>query len=136
MFGVLRPAVSINSILRDLYSRRARILSRVVWGISDTTTLSSPISSLIRVDFPTFGLPIRQILIVPPKRRFLASAPRELENTYSGLIKAESKFSPSKDSFSYGLGLILRKSLSHSPAENYLSTLTASIYFLNFFTTS
>ena len=101
-FGVLMPAVSISSIFRYLYSRRARMLSLVVCGVEETTTFSSPRSSLMRVDLPTFGLPIRQILMTPFNLGLRASAPRLLENAYSGLTNHSSKSYPSRASLSAG----------------------------------
>ena len=39
------------------------MLSLVVPGLSDVRTLFSPIILFINVDFPTFGLPIKEIIV-------------------------------------------------------------------------
>jgi hypothetical protein len=72
------------------------MLSLVVWGAEETTTLYSPRSSFMRVDLPTLGRPIRQILMTPLSLVLRASAPLVLEKASSGLIKNSSKFYPSK----------------------------------------
>ena len=51
------PAVSINVYRCPSLSKGMNIVSRVVPGRSTDKTLSSPKMRLIRVDFPTFGLP-------------------------------------------------------------------------------
>jgi hypothetical protein len=124
--------VSISSIFRFLYWMRERMESRVVWGTSDTIILSYPIISLIRVDFPTFGLPIKQILIIFFILMFLISAPRVLEKPSSGRTRNSSKLSSSKSSFYYGLGLIFLKSFSHSFILNSLWVLYFSISAFSF----
>ena len=124
----------MSSICLYLYYNRARMLSLVVCGVDETTTLYYPSSSLMRVDLPTLGLPMRQILMTPLNLVLRASAPRVLENAYSGLIKNSSKFYPSKASLSAGLGLILLKSLYHCPALKPFSALTFYISVRNFFT--
>ena len=111
--GVLSPAVSISYIFRSLKIIFEIIESLVVWGTSETTSLSSPKSSLIREDFPTLGLPIKQILILFFIFKFFISVPRELLKLSSGLIKKSSTFYSSKSSFISGSGLIFLKSRSH-----------------------
>ena len=61
--------------------------SRVVCGMSETTNLSYPNSSLIKEDLPTFGRPMKLILILFFILIFFISVPRVLLNPYSGLTK-------------------------------------------------
>ena len=59
---LLKPAVSINIYSSPLCTTVVSTASLVVPAISDTMSLFSPISLLIREDLPTFGLPTTAIL--------------------------------------------------------------------------
>ena len=58
-----RPAVSTRIYGLPLRSKGTSIASRVVPGISNAITRSSPINLLIRVDLPTLGRPTTAIFI-------------------------------------------------------------------------
>lgn len=66
--GFLRPAVSRISIGRFLKRISTRLISRVVPCFEETTACCFFASELKRLDFPTFGRPIRASL-----RRFSGS---------------------------------------------------------------
>ena len=55
------PAVSTNKYFLSSRSKGTETLSLVVPGWSKTTNLSSPINRFIKVDLPTFGLPMKAI---------------------------------------------------------------------------
>ena len=58
----LTPAVSIRMMFLFLDLIGISIESLVVPDFSETRTLSSPMSLFVKVDLPTFGLPIIEIL--------------------------------------------------------------------------